>query len=189
MPKFWQNEFFGEKNGLCQFLNIAIIYHRPKNRKSKRPIPEENTEQTVWQKLDISNSPSLPLIAPIELVSESLWIFNPGIFDTFFPLMKAVREDVETHAAFFPKSDQEILTGVWTLRIFNLWYWHGLNARTSYEGCIHSTKITYLNCFLRGLNWKILHGLFSGIVRKSLLRGFISIKSDKLEFQFFLKGN
>ena len=69
-----------------------------------------------------SNSPSLSLIAAIELISESLSIFNPGVFDTFFPLMKAVREDVETHAAFFPKSDQELLTGVWILRIFNLWY-------------------------------------------------------------------
>ena len=46
------------------------------------------------------------------MVSESLSIFNPGIFDTFFSLMKAVREDVETRAAFFPKSDQELLTGV-----------------------------------------------------------------------------
>ena len=112
MPKFRQKSIFQERKGLCPFLNIPIIYHHSKNRKSQRPIPEENAEQTVWQKLDSSNSPSLPLIAPIEMVSESLSIFNPGIFDTFFSLMKAVREDVETRAAFFPKSDQELLTGV-----------------------------------------------------------------------------
>ena len=154
--------FLGKK-GLCQFLNIPIIYHRTKNRKSSQPISEVNAEETVWQKLNSWNSPSLPLIAGIELSSESLSIFNPGIFYTFVPFLKAVREDVETHAAlnllFFPKSDQEFLTGVWNLRIFNLWYGHGFNTRTYYESCIHSTQITYVNCFSRGLNLRILHGL------------------------------
>ena len=116
------------------------------------------------QKLDSSNSPSLPLTAGIELISESLSIFNPGIFYTFFTFLNAVREDVETRAAlnllFFSKSEQEFLTWVWTLRIFNLWYWHGFNTRTSYESCMHSTKITYVNKFSRGLNSKVLHGLF-----------------------------
>ena len=46
-----------------------------------------------------SNSPRLPLIAGIESTSESLSVFNPGIFYTFFPFLKAVREDVETRAA------------------------------------------------------------------------------------------
>ena len=66
------------------------------------------------QKLDSSNSPSLPLTAGIELISESLSIFNPGIFYTFFTFLNAVREDVETRAAlnllFFSKSEQEFLT-------------------------------------------------------------------------------
>ena len=33
------------------------------------------------------------------MISESLSIFNQGIFYTFFPFLKAVREDVETRAA------------------------------------------------------------------------------------------
>ena len=35
----------------------------------------------------------------IELILESLSIFNPGIFYTFFSFVKAVQEDVETRAA------------------------------------------------------------------------------------------
>ena len=42
-PKFSQKKFFSKKE-LIQFLNISIIYYRPKNFKKWRPIPEKNAE-------------------------------------------------------------------------------------------------------------------------------------------------
>ena len=47
----------------------------------------------VWQ----FKQSSLPLVAGIELVPESLFIFKPGLF-TLFSFLKGVWEDVESHA-------------------------------------------------------------------------------------------
>ena len=158
MPKFRQKSIFQERKGLCQFLNIPIIYHHSKNRKSQRPIPEENAEQTVWQKLDSSVSLSLPLTAGIELISESLSIFNPGIFYTFFFL-------------FWNRFGKMLkLVLHWTCLFSKLAYFQSLVLTRVqhqnflynflYMSCVHSIKITYANCFSRGLNSKILHGFF-----------------------------
>ena len=39
LPKFGQKWIFLEKKGLCQFLNIPIIFHRAKNQeKSDEPL-------------------------------------------------------------------------------------------------------------------------------------------------------
>ena len=42
-PNLGKNEF-AWKTGLCQFLNIPIIYHRPNTRKNWWPIPVELTD-------------------------------------------------------------------------------------------------------------------------------------------------
>ena len=36
---------FLEKKGLCQFMNILIIYHCTKNQKELMTLPEKNAEQ------------------------------------------------------------------------------------------------------------------------------------------------
>ena len=77
---------FPGKKGLCQFLNIPIIYHRLKNQKKTMAM------------FDSSNSPSLPLIAGIELIPESLSIFNPGLFFTLLSFLKAVWGHAEVRA-------------------------------------------------------------------------------------------
>ena len=61
---------FSGKKMLCQFLNIPIIYHQLSNGSFLR--------KTTNKKFDSSNSLSLALIAGIELIAESLSIFNPG---------------------------------------------------------------------------------------------------------------
>ena len=59
----------------------------------------------------------------MELIPESLSIYNPGwFFLNLSSFVKAFPEDVETWAdlnlLFFPKSNQEFITGVWN---WNLW--------------------------------------------------------------------
>ena len=47
-PNLGKNEFSWKK-GLCQFLDIPIIYYRAKIRKNYRTISEKNTELTDGQ--------------------------------------------------------------------------------------------------------------------------------------------
>ena len=91
---FGENEF-SRKKGLCQFLNIPIIYHRAKNqiKLMSHPWGRRRTDglTKVWQ----FKQCELNLIAGIELIPESLLIFKPEFF-TLFSFLKAVRKDVET---------------------------------------------------------------------------------------------
>ena len=77
------------------------------------------------ESLTVQTGPNLPLIAGIELILESPSIFKAGFF-YFFSLSESGSgrwwNPRWLELALFLQSDQEFLTGVWTLRL-DLWPW------------------------------------------------------------------
>ena len=95
--------------------------------KKNRPIPEKNDDPFLRKmpnrQFDSSNSPGLTLTAGIELIPESLSIFNPGFFCYVFLSESSLGRCWIPHQlelVFFPKSDQELITGVWNTKLWRV---------------------------------------------------------------------
>ena len=145
LPKFWRRWIFREKKGSASF------YYCTKNQKKLLTHSWEKCRTDSFTENWQFNSPSLPLIVGIELIPESLSIFNPGIFFTLFPFLKAVQEDVKSRAnltlLFFINLTKNLLQQFGILKlvtlsilatrvisIFNLCYLRELNTWTSSVG-------------------------------------------------------